>query len=121
MHLEGVALAGLELPERLTINIEVPVVVSEAPDEVREMPVDFVILHLHQRLLQPTVVSRFEHRIQFVARRAGIEEVEQQLAVFLKMELAMIGNFHRLVHEQVPCVSTVPVWCPQEASVRDQK
>ena len=33
----------------------------------------------------------------------------------------MVGNLHCLVHEQVPCVSTVPVRCPQEASVRDQK
>ena len=61
MHLKGVPLARLELLERLVIHIEVPMAVAKAPDEVREVPVDFVILHLRQRFVQLTMISRFEN------------------------------------------------------------
>ena len=38
-------------------------IVSKAPDDVREMPVDFIILHLRQRFIQLAVISRFEHQM----------------------------------------------------------
>ena len=67
MHLKGVGLAGLELLECLTIHIEVPMIVPKAPDEIREMHINFVILHLDQGFVQLDMIPCCESAIPFMA------------------------------------------------------
>ena len=67
MHLKGVRLAGLKLLESLMIHIEVPMSVAKTPDEVREVLVDFVILHLGQGFVQLAMIPCFENAISLVA------------------------------------------------------
>ena len=43
------------------------------------------------------------------------------MAIFLETELPMVGDLHRLIHEQVPRVSAMPMRCPQKASMGDEK
>ena len=67
MHLKGMGLAGLELLESLMIHIEVPMIVPEAPDEISEVPINFVILHLGQGFVQLAMIPRFKSAISFMA------------------------------------------------------
>ena len=48
MDLKGMGLAGFKLLEGFMLHIEVPMVVPKAPDEIREMSINLVILHLDQ-------------------------------------------------------------------------
>ena len=67
MHLKSVGLAGFKLLESLTIHIEVPMIVPKAPDEIREMHINFVILHLDQGFVQLDMIPCCESAIPFMA------------------------------------------------------
>ena len=57
----------LKLSESLLIHIEVPMIVPKAPDEIGEMHINLVILHLDQGFVQLVMILRFESAIPFMA------------------------------------------------------
>ena len=67
MHLKSVGLPRFKLLESLTIHIEVPMIVPKAPDEIREMHINLVILHLDQGFVQLAMIPCFESAIPFMA------------------------------------------------------
>lgn len=67
VHFQDAALAVLEPAELLMIHIEAPVVVPKPPDEVCEMLVDFVFLHLGKSGIQRCKAPWFKESISFVA------------------------------------------------------
>ena len=62
-----VGLAGFKLLESLMIHIEVPMIVPKAPDEIGEMHINLVILHLDQGFVQLAMILCFESAIPFMA------------------------------------------------------
>ena len=67
VDLKGMGLAHLELLECLVIHIEVPMIMPEAPDEIREMSINLVVLHLDQGFVQLAMIPCFESAITFMA------------------------------------------------------
>ena len=67
VDLKGMGLADLKLLESLMIHIEVPMIVPKAPDEIREMSINLVILHLDQGFVQLAMIPCFESAIPFMA------------------------------------------------------
>jgi hypothetical protein len=114
MHIKGVRLAILEPSKCLMIRVEVPMVMSESPDEIREMLIDFIILHLSQRFVQLAVIPRFKHTVSLMARRTLTKKIGQQVTILLEPELPVVGDLHRFIDEQIPGIGPVPIRRPQE-------
>jgi hypothetical protein len=121
MNLKGIHLAGLELLKSDMIYEQIPMAVTQTPDEIREVPVDFVILHVGQGFVQLVRIPRFKNPISFVAGRTHVKKIEQQMSILPEAELPMIRHLHRLIDKQVPRVSTVPMRCSEESRVGDEQ
>ena len=60
-------LAHLKLLECRMLHIKVPMIMPEAPDEIREMSINLVVLHLDQGFVQLAMIPCFESAIPFMA------------------------------------------------------
>jgi hypothetical protein len=119
MHLKHMSLAHSKFFEHRVIHKQVPMAVPKAPNEVGEVHIDFVILHLRQGFVQLALVPSFQNAVSLMAGRTHVEKIEQQVTVLPEPKLPIIGDFHRLIDEQVPRVGAMPIRSPQEAGMGD--
>jgi hypothetical protein len=83
MHLKRVRLTHSKPLERLVIHMQVPMAVPKAPNEVGEVHIDFVILHLCQGFVQLIMVPSFQNAVPLMASRTHVEKIKQQVTILL--------------------------------------
>ena len=66
MDLKRMGLADLKPSECLMIYIEVPMIVSKPPNEISEMSINLVMLHLGQGFIQLAMIPCFKSAIPFM-------------------------------------------------------